>query len=285
MSNLMMVKKDTVDVVAEKVREFQETGELKLPANYSPENAMKSAWLTLQSTLDKNKQPVLQVCNKDSIANALLDMVVQGLTPAKNQCYFVAYGKSLVLMRSYFGSIAVTKRVANAKDIYAQVIFKGDDFQYDIDNGRYKIVKHSQDFTSRMEGNAIGAYAVIEFNDERPDYVELMTMEQIKQAWAQGKTYKPSGNGTHQKFQEEMVKKTVINRACKKYINSSNDDSLFSESFNRANDTIAEQEVTEEIEENANSQVIDIEVEQEETQPVVEPEPEEEQKEIQGPDF
>src|SRR5690606_24667209 len=107
--DLALVKKDTVDVVAEKVRQFQERGEIHFPTNYSPENALKSAWLVLQETKDKNGKPVLQSCTKNSIANALLNMVVQGLTPAKQQGYFIAYGQQLVFQRSYFGTMAVTK--------------------------------------------------------------------------------------------------------------------------------------------------------------------------------
>ncbi|WP_243124300.1 recombinase RecT [Clostridium sp. AWRP] len=37
--------------------------------------------------------------------------MMQGLTPAKKQCYFVVYGKQLQLMRSYMGTAAVTKRL------------------------------------------------------------------------------------------------------------------------------------------------------------------------------
>ena len=84
-NNLALVKKDVVDVVEKKVQGFVSKGELHLPPNYSVENAMKSAWLILQSTVNKDKRPVLEVCSKDSIANALLDMAVQGLNPAKNK--------------------------------------------------------------------------------------------------------------------------------------------------------------------------------------------------------
>jgi recombination protein RecT len=116
-NQLAMVKKDTVDIVAAKVKQFQENGELHFPANYSPENAMKSAWLILQTIKDRNQKPALEVCTRDSVANALLDMVVQGLNPAKKQCYFIVYGNQLVCQRSYFGTMAVTKRVTGAKDI------------------------------------------------------------------------------------------------------------------------------------------------------------------------
>ncbi|WP_027339957.1 recombinase RecT [Halonatronum saccharophilum] len=279
MSNLAMIKKDTVDVVTERVRDFQQNGELQLPPNYSPENAMKSAWLKLQSTKDKNGKPVLKSCSQDSIANSLLDMVVQGLNPAKDQCYFVAYGKTLVLMRSYFGTMAVVKQSAGAEDVDAQVIFEGDDFKYEINHGRIKILNHTQSFTSRVKGNILGAYAVISFKDERPDYVELMTINQIKQAWSQGKTYREGGNGTHQKFEEEMCRKTIINRACKRYINSSNDSGLLADSFNRANEVEKEQEVQQEIEENANGEFIDVDI-KDSPEPDPEPTPDNSNSEV-----
>lgn len=254
--------KDTVDIVAKRVRQFQESGQLHLPANYSAENAMKSAWLTLQSTLDKSGKPALQVCTKDSIANALLDMVVQGLNPAKKQCYFIVYGNKLICQRSYFGSMHLVKEVGGAKDVYAQVVYKGDDFQYEINKGRKKVLKHIQKIENIKNENIIAAYCIIEFEDGRPDYTEIMTIDQIKQAWKQSPMYKDGGNGTHQKFTEEMAKKTVINRACKAFINSSNDNNLFLHAFNRADEEKAEQEIAEEIAENANAEVIDIQGEE-----------------------
>lgn len=87
--NISIVQKDVVDTVLSKIKDFEEAGELKLPANYSAANALKSAWLILQETKDRNDKPALVVCTKESVANALLDMVVQGLSPMKKQCYFI----------------------------------------------------------------------------------------------------------------------------------------------------------------------------------------------------
>jgi recombination protein RecT len=84
MSNqLQLIKKDVVDVVENKIKEFKQKGEIYFPPNYSPGNAMKSAWLILQETQDKNGNLVLEACDRNTVANALLDMVVQGLSPAK----------------------------------------------------------------------------------------------------------------------------------------------------------------------------------------------------------
>src|SRR5690606_24795455 len=165
-----------VDVVANKVREFQERGELHLPANYSPENAMKSAWLILQSTVDRNQRPALEVCTRDSIANALLDMVVQGLNPMKKQGYFIVYGNQLVFQRSYFGTMAVTKRVTGAKDIFAQVVYEGDEFEFEITRGKKRVLKHVQTLQSISTGKIVAAYCTIIFPDDS-EFTDIMTMD------------------------------------------------------------------------------------------------------------
>ncbi|MGX9931987.1 recombinase RecT [Virgibacillus salarius] len=286
-NQLAMVKKDTVDVVADKVKQFQEQGELHFPANYSPENAMKSAWLKLQEVKAKSGNsyvPVLEHCTRDSVANALLDMVVQGLNPSKNQGYFIAYGKSLTFQRSYFGTMAVTKRVTGAKSIDAAVIYEGDDVDYEMVNGRIKNLSHKQKFGNMNKDNIIGAYCVIDLGENV--YTELMTIEEIRQAWSQsqmwGKEQTQEKKGsTHDNFRQEMAKKTVINRACKKFLNSSDDGSLVMNHFLGTDERAEEARAQEEIDTNANSEYIDIEAtdveEEQETskqeEPVVEKEP------------
>jgi recombination protein RecT len=258
MSNqLALIKKDTVDVVAAKVREFQSRGEIHFPANYSPENAMKSAWLILQNTYDREKRPALQVCTRDSIANALLDMVVQGLNPMKKQGYFIVYGKQLVFQRSYFGTMAVTKRVTGAKDIFAQVVYEGDDFEFEINRGRKKVTKHKQTLVSMSGGKIVAAYCTIILDDER-EFTEIMTIDEIRQAWKKSKQNPEKEGSTHQEFPQEMAKKTVINRTCKAYLNSSDDGSLLMKHFRRQDEILAEAEVEAEIAENANSELIDV---------------------------
>jgi recombination protein RecT len=267
-NQLALVKKDTVDIVAAKVKQFQESGELHFPANYSPENAMKSAWLILQTIkTGKNDgyKPALEVCTKDSIANSLLDMVVQGLNPAKKQGYFIVYGKQLTFQRSYFGTMAVTKRVTGAKDIDAAVIYEGDEVNYEIVNGRITNLTHKQKFGNINKDKILGAYATIVM-PEGTVYHELMTIDEIRKAWSKaqfwGKDQKVEQQGsTHEEFKQEMAKKTVINRACKKFLNSSDDSSLVMQHINRADEAVEEAQVQEEILNNANGEIIDVEFE------------------------
>jgi recombination protein RecT len=280
-NQLAMMKKDTVDVVATKVKEFQESGELHFPAFYSPENAMKSAWLILQGTkTGKNdgNRPVLEVCTKDSIANSLLDMVVQGLNPAKKQGYFIAYGSQLTFQRSYFGTMAVTKRVAGAKSIDAAVIYEGDSVDYEIVNGRITNLQHKQKFENIDKEKIIGAYATIVLPEDEV-YIELMTIAEIRQSWSKAQFWgrgqeKEKQGSTHDEFKQEMAKKTVINRACKKFLNSSDDESVLMKHVNREDDEI---EAQEEIDENANGETLDMEYEEviEDPQQIEEPSKEE----------
>lgn len=265
-NELAMVKKDTVDVVAKKVKEFQESGEIRFPSNYSPENAMKSAWLILQDTkTGKNNgyKPALEVCTKDSIANSLLDMVVQGLNPLKKQGYFIVYGNKLVFQRSYFGTMAVTKRVTGAKSIDAAVIYEGDHVEYEMINGRIKNLSHKQKFGNIDKEKVIGAYCIITLQDD-DIYTELMTIEELRKAWSKSTYWKDNQTEeakgtTHDEFRQEMAKKTVINRACKKYLNSSDDGSILLNHINREDDVSDEAQLEAELIENANSEIIDME--------------------------
>jgi len=297
---LALVKKDIVDVVENKIKEYQESGEIHFPTNYSPENAMKSAWLTLQNTVDRNKKPALSVCTKDSIANSLLDMVVQGLSPAKKQCYFIVYGDKLELQRSYFGTMAVTKRLKDVKDIRSQVIYEDDVFEMTIEFGVKKIVKHEQKLQNIDMNKIVGAYTIIEKTDGS-SYIEVMNINQIKQAWRQSKMNVVDENGNikagsvHDKFTDQMVLKTVINRACKQFANTSDDSDLLIETFNRTTeneyqDNKAALDPKQEVKENANKEILDFDepVVDVEVTEIQEPKPQEEipkEKVQEGPGF
>ncbi len=226
---------------------------LSFPPNYSVSNALNSAYLILQETLDRDKKCVLQSCTKQSIASSLMDMAVQGLNPMKKQCYFVAYGGKLSLMRSYQGTMAVAKR-AGAKKIVAEIIYDGDTFEYHIEDGIKVIDKHVQDFKNIDNSKIIGAYAIVTLEDYT--YTEIMNIAQIEKAWSKGYGYK-KGQGVHGDFTDQMAKKTVISRACKNIINSS-DDGYLQEAFDNTSDNegadyVAE-DVKHDIEENANSE-------------------------------
>lgn len=221
-TQLAEVKKDISVQVLAKIDAFQKSGELKLPKDYNPENALKSAYIILSDP----KNNILEKCNKASIAEALLKMVVYGVSPIKKQCYFIPYGDKLECSVSYAGNIVTAKRYGNLKSIKANAIFEGDEFEFEVDavTGRRKVIKHKQTLDSVGSNKVKGAYAVYELNDGSID-VEVMNISQIQASWNQGGS---RGNSpAHKNFADQMACKTVINRACKLLISSSDDSILY----------------------------------------------------------
>ena len=222
-TNLEVVKKDITTQVLAKVNTYTEAGELKLPKDYSPENALKSAYIKLTENPD-GKGPLIDKCDKSSVAEALLKMVVYGLTPQKNQVYFVPYGNKLTCVVSYMGNIATAKRYnPNISNIKARAITKGEDFEFEFkqETGAVVILKHKQTLDSIGNKDIVGAYSLIYYKDGSFEVGDIMNIEQIKQAWNQGAM--KGGSPAHKNFPDEMSKRTVINRTCKRLINTSSD--------------------------------------------------------------
>lgn len=254
-NELAIMQKDITDQVNGKIKVLENDG-LQLPQNYNPSNALKSAFFAMTNSGSGN---LLEKCTPDSIANSLLDMVTQGLSPAKTQCYFIPYGNQLKLNRSYFGTQAVLKRLNNVKDVWANVIYDGDEFTIGIVKGREVLLEHNTKFENR-DNEIKGVYAIIERSDGE-QVLTVMTRKEVEAAWSQGKT-----KNVQNKFPQEMAKRTVINRAAKPFINTSDDSDLLVQAINNTTESeydnerkVAEpvEEVQQEIDENANSQIID----------------------------
>jgi recombination protein RecT len=221
-TSVEVIKKDISTQVLAKIEAFQKSGELKLPKDYNAENALKSAYIILSDP----KNNILAKCAKSSVAEALLKMVVYGVSPIKKQCYFIPYGDKLECSISYAGNIVTAKRYGNLKSIKANAIFEGDTFEFEVDTttGRRKVIKHIQNLESIGTNKIKGAYAVYELNDGSID-VEVMSINQIQTSWGQGGS---KGNSpAHKNFADQMACKTVINRACKLLISSSDDSVLY----------------------------------------------------------
>jgi recombination protein RecT len=196
-------------------------------------------------------------------------MVVQGLNPIKKQNYFIAYGKTLVCQRSYFGAMAVTKMVQPKIDDFAfAVVYEDDVFTYGIINGKKTVSKHEQDIKNVDKKKIVAAYCIALDKEGNPFRTEIMTFDEILQAWKQSQMNPIDNEGnvkessTHGKFTADMAMKTVINKTCKAIINASSDSTLLLETMKR-NDDLADRVGAEaEIEALANTgEVLEIQAE------------------------
>nr|DAV39024.1 MAG TPA: RecT protein [Caudoviricetes sp.] len=226
--NQVVVKKQSeiTEQVFGKVKQLQEAGSLVLPKSYAAGNALKSAQLILAETKDKTGKLATEVCTKESVANCLLDMVKMGLEPSKKQCYFVIYGDKLQLMTSYFGKLAIAKRVADLEEVKAFVIYEGDEFEmeFNLDDLTMQLKTYKPNPLNVNLDKITGAFAIPVFKDGTRGDLVYMSYQQIKNSWNQG--YAKGNSGAHKNFTDEMCKKTIITRVCKTLINSSDDGDL-----------------------------------------------------------
>ena len=222
-----LTQKQITSPVAARIGEMQNEG-LMIAQNYSVSNALSSAYYALKNS---NSGNLLQQCTQDSVYNALLEMVTQGLSPAKKQCYFIKYGSDVQLRMSYFGTIKVTKDLQEVKDVTANVVYEGDTLEVSVENGRKKLVKHETDWQN-ADNPIIAAYCIITRTDGE-EFFEVMTKKQIDKSWSKAKT-----KNVQIDFPDQMAMRTVINRAAKMFINTSNDSDLFAGAINN---TIADE--------------------------------------------
>ncbi len=202
---------------------------ITFPKGYDSQKAVTNAMLTIK------QDPKLSSCTPESIGQSVLNMVTMGLDIGSKQAYLIPYGGKAQLSVSYFGTQTVLRRITGVLDVYANVILEGDDFEVDYDEERnLRIQKH--DTSWKNQGKPIeGAYCIIKLDNNvfgKEEYVELMTMEQIKNAWGQGAT---KGNSpAHKTFPDQMAKKSVINRAAKNFTNTLTDieDNTIVKAFN-----------------------------------------------------
>jgi len=243
-SKVIEFEKNISDSVTNRVNALSKDGRLNLPANYSVGNAITSAWLILQNTFDKEKRPVLTSCTKESVANALLDMAIMGLNPAKKQGYFIAYGNQLSWFTSYFGKCAALRRVKGFEtEPVGTLIYEGDTFELGLNELNEEIIiNHIKSWDAKVKNNVIGAYATVKYKGITKSVV--MTMREIKEAWSKSKT-----NVEHKDFTGEYVKRTAINRLVKMLLQTTNDDDLLAENIIQNEDQHYDFDETEIVEE------------------------------------
>lgn len=185
--------------------------------NGSQLNFKKEAGFALQA-FERNNY--LLKADKMSILSAIYNVGLTGLTlnPNLSQAYLVPRklkGKLLcVLDISYQGYISKMIDTGQATDVYAHVVYKGDDF--DMDLGTNKELRHKPYFLLGNEkGQEIGAYAVAVLPDGNKKF-EFIPMERLLAVMEMSESYKSDvKNKTKYSpwsgaFREDMIKKTAI---------------------------------------------------------------------------
>jgi recombination protein RecT len=200
---------------------------LVFPDGYLAENAVMSAMLIIQKTVDKNGVPALQCCKPLSIKQAVWEMLDRGLDPGRTHCYFIVYGDQLTMMESYFGTVyrAMTAD-SNIASINAKVVYEKDIIKPTMTDGVYTKFEHTPDLDNMDFAKARGAYAVIKYKDGTciGDY---QTMAQIKMSWSKSK----SGGGVAREFPDSLARRTVLKKLAKFTLSTVTNKPLINETY------------------------------------------------------
>lgn len=173
------------------------TGVMEKPENF---DRLKMSFL---SELNKNKK--LADCSPASLAGCLMQVSQLGLDiGVVDEAYFVPYKGEATLQVSYKGLIKVAYNTGLVDLIRAEMVYKDDDFCYDI--GKNKIEKHNPG-ESRKE--PVGVYAEIKLKTGS-SLIAYKTMDQIAESRKKSRGDQFWTNGF-----ESMAKKVVIREAMK----------------------------------------------------------------------
>ena len=179
-----------------------------LPMNFNKERFVQNAVALL------NDNPGLQKFAKENgtaqIKAGLMKSAFLGLDPINKECYLIPYGNQLQFLKSYKGDEKLCKKYSSRpiKDIYAKLVREGDDFEESIVNGEPTINFKPKAFNN---GEIIGAFAVCLYEDGGMIY-DTMSLADLENT---RKSSKASQSPAWKNFTGEMYKKTVLHRLCK----------------------------------------------------------------------
>ena len=188
-----------------------------LPANFNISRYVKNS-IALLNGNDALKEFNRKYGN-EQIRLGLLTAAYSGLDASRGECYLIPYASQINFVASWKGMMQYAKR--NNKMLHhfkVGIIHEGDVFEYGSKNGD-DFYDHK---ITSVGGNKriVGAYANCTYSDGH-NQLEVMSIEELEAARSQSK----AKNGTAwAKFQEEMFKKVVMRRLCKRILTDENDD-------------------------------------------------------------
>ena len=178
-----------------------------LPSHMSPERMARVAITALTRT------PKLSECTQQSFFKCLLDLSSWGLEPDGRRAHLIQYGKECTLVLDYKGIVELCFRSGYVKNIHADVVREGDDFEFNLG----KVSRHTP-WAFRMDesrpdsaGEIVAAYCLVEMKDDATK-CEVMTREEVDGIRNRSKAGR---SGPWVTDFSEMAKKTVFRRASK----------------------------------------------------------------------
>lgn len=157
-----------------------------------------------------NDNPNLQKYNQSQLKAGLLKGAFLGLDFYNKEAYLIPYGNQLNFQIDYRGSKKLAKKysIRAIKDIYAEIVRKGDEFEKEIDGENTKVKFKPVPFSDEQ---VLGAFAVVIYKDGGCQ-CEVMSLKELETTRSKSKA---SNSMAWKDFTTEMYRKTVLHRLCK----------------------------------------------------------------------
>jgi len=206
-----VTNKTIADSLLASIDNLAKQGQLVFPDKYPVGNQIKLIYSTIAQT------GVLATVSAESVGQAIVEAILQGLEIDKDQCYFIKRGNKLTMFRSYYGDCKVARETGLVKEIFARPIYQDDTYDMDPneETGLMEIKNHKTNLAN-LDKEIVGGYAWAVMTDGTKRYC-IMTWKEIQAAWA--KSSDPSRN-VQKDFPQEMCKRTTIRRLVKMLFNT-----------------------------------------------------------------
>lgn len=203
-ANLTTKSRDRIDTIRDLLQARVPAMSQVLPKHLTAERLMRLA------TFDIAKTPSLLECDPKSLVSCVLQAAQLGLEPGIiGHAYLVPFKGQATLIIGYKGLIDLVRRSGQLSTIQAQVVYRGDAFDYDLGLDPKLTHKRAESYDGRPE--VTHAYAVARLKDGSVQF-EVMTRSDIEAIRSRARS---GSSGPWTTDYAEMAKKTVLRRLCK----------------------------------------------------------------------
>src|SRR5580765_7473883 len=196
-----------------------------LPAHIPVERFTRVIMTAIQNN------PKLLACTRQSIFNSCMKCAQDGLLPDGREAAIVPFGENEDGQKksdqaTYLPMVAgYRKKARNSgelSDLYAHVVFDGDQFDFQLGDEPY--VKHKPSLTRPRGAKPIAVYSIAKFKDGGTSYevMSISEVEEIRQKFSRAR----KGPWNDPVTYPEMVRKTCVRRHCKSLPMSSDLDTV-----------------------------------------------------------
>lgn len=188
-----------------------------LPANFNISRYVKNS-IALLNGNDALKEFNRKYGN-EQIRLGLLTAAYSGLDASKNHCYLIPYGSQINFVASWKGMMVYAKQHNKDIDYFkVGIIREGDTFECGSKNGD-DYYEHKMSGVG-LKKPIVGAFANCRYKDGHCQ-LEVMDIGELDNAKSQSKAKNGTAWG---RFPEEMYRKVVMRRLCKRILEDEEDD-------------------------------------------------------------